>query len=86
MVALGKQVRGKGRIYFTGGATAVLYGWRPMTIDIDIKPEPEPAGLFEAIAELKEELEINVELASPDQFIPVIPGGVTAVCILSLTG
>ncbi len=50
MASLGKRVRGKGRIYFTGGATAVLHGWRPMTIDIDIKPEPEPDGLFEAIA------------------------------------
>jgi hypothetical protein len=74
MVALGKRVRGKGRIYLTGGATAVLHGWRTMTIDIDIKPEPEPAGLFEAIALLKEELDVNVELASPDQFIPALPG------------
>jgi hypothetical protein len=71
---MGTQVRGRGRIYFTGGATAVLHGWRRMTIDIDIKPDPEPAGLFEAIALLKEELDVNVELASPDQFIPGIPG------------
>jgi hypothetical protein len=74
MAALGKKVRGPGRIYLTGGATAVLHGWRPMTIDIDLKPEPEPAGLFEAIAALKSELDINVELASPDQFIPALPG------------
>jgi hypothetical protein len=74
MAALGGKVRGKGRIYLTGGATAVLHGWRPMTIDIDLKPEPEPAGLFEAIASLKNELDINVELASPDQFIPALPG------------
>ena len=74
MAAMGKQVRGKGRIYLTGGATAVLHGWRTMTIDIDIKPDPEPAGLFEAIALLKEELDVNVELASPDQFIPALPG------------
>jgi hypothetical protein len=74
MAALGKQVRSKGRIYLTGGATAVLHGWRLMTIDIDIKPEPEPAGLFEAIALLKDELDVNVELASPDQFIPALPG------------
>src|SRR5665213_1033500 len=73
MAAMGKQVRGKGRIYLTGGATAVLYGWRGMTIDIDIKPDPEPAGLFEAIALLKDELDINVKLASPDQFIPALP-------------
>ena len=74
MATLGKQVRGKGRIYLTGGATAVLHGWRRMTIDVDIKPDPEPPGLFEAIALLKEELDINVELASPDQFIPALPG------------
>lgn len=73
MAALGEKVRGKGRIYLTGGATAVLHGWRPMTIDIDIKPEPEPAGLFEAIASLKNQMDINVELASPDQFIPALP-------------
>lgn len=74
MVALGKRVRGAGSIYLTGGATAVWYDWRSMTIDVDIKPDPEPAGLFEAIAVLKDELDINVELASPDQFIPAVPG------------
>src|ERR1035438_4053198 len=74
MIALGQQVRGGGRIYLTGGATAVLHGWRPMTIDIDLKPDPEPLGLFEALAILKDQLDINVELASPDQFIPAIPG------------
>ncbi|MDQ3198340.1 MAG: hypothetical protein M3Q46_03985 [Verrucomicrobiota bacterium] len=59
--ALGERVRGAGRIYLTGGATAVLYGWRTMTIDIDLKADPEPAGLFEAIALLKDELDVNVE-------------------------
>ena len=74
MAALGKQVCGPGRISLTGGATAVLHGWRDMTIDVDLKPDPEPAGLFEALAVLKDQLDINVELASPDQFIPAIPG------------
>ena len=74
MAALGRTVSGPGRIYFAGGATALLYGWRTATIDIDLKPDPEPAGLFEAIAVLKEELEVNVELASPDDFIPAVPG------------
>ncbi|HEU6449058.1 MAG TPA: DUF6036 family nucleotidyltransferase [Verrucomicrobiae bacterium] len=73
MSALGRRV-GEGVIYLAGGATAVLHDWRAMTIDVDIKPEPEPSGLFEAIAVLKNELDINVELASPDQFIPEIPG------------
>ena len=74
MIALGEKVRGGGRIYLTGGATAVLHGWREMTIDIDLKPDPEPPGLFEALAVLKDQLDINVELASPDDFIPPIPG------------
>ncbi len=74
MIALGERVTGPGRIYLTGGATAVLHGWRETTIDIDLKPDPEPAGLFEAIALLKDELDANVELASPDDFIPAIPG------------
>jgi hypothetical protein len=74
MFALGNRVQGEGSIYLTGGATAVLHGWRRMTIDVDIKPDPEPKGLFEALAVLKDELDINVELASPDHFIPAIPG------------
>lgn len=74
MVALGERVTGPGRIYLTGGATALLHNWRLTTIDIDIKPDPEPPGLFEAIARLKDELDINIELASPDHFIPPVPG------------
>ena len=74
MTALGERVLGPGRIYLVGGATAVLHGWREATIDVDLKPDPEPAGLFEAIARLKDELDLNVELASPDHFIPAIPG------------
>lgn len=74
MTALGERVRGAGRIYLTGGATALLWGWRDATVDVDLKPDPEPPGLFEAIAALKDELDLNVELASPDQFIPPLPG------------
>ena len=74
MAALGNRVSGPGRVYVTGGATAVLYGWREMTIDVDLKAEPEPPGFFEAIAQLKDELEMNVELACPSDFIPPLPG------------
>jgi hypothetical protein len=73
MAAIGREVRGGGVIYLTGGATALLHGWRASTVDVDIKADPEPPGLFEAIARLKEELDINVELASPDDFIPPLP-------------
>ena len=33
----------------------------------------EPPRFFEALAELKEELDLNIELASPDDFIPEVP-------------
>jgi hypothetical protein len=71
---LAARVRGPGRIYLVGGATAVLHGWRETTVDIDLKADPEPLSFFEAIAALKDELSINVELASPDQFLPELPG------------
>jgi hypothetical protein len=62
------------RVYLTGGATAVLYGWRPTTIDVDLKIVPDSDSILRAIPRLKEELEVNVELASPDDFIPELPG------------
>ena len=74
MAELGARVGGPGRIYLTGGASALLEGWRSTTVDVDIKLDPEPAGVFEAIAQLKNELDINIELASPDQFLPPLPG------------
>jgi Nucleotidyltransferase of unknown function (DUF6036) len=72
--ALGKRSRGPGAIFLTGGATAVLYGWRGTTVDIDIKMDPEPQGAFAAIASIKDELDVNVELAAPDQFVPALSG------------
>ena len=72
--ALARSSELEARVYLTGGATAVLYGWRPTTIDLDLKIVPEQDSILRAIPRLKEELEINVELASPDDFIPELPG------------
>jgi len=74
MESLGKEARGSGCIYFTGGASALLIGWRSSTVDIDIRLDPEPSGIFQAIAKLKQELDINIELASPQDFLPALPG------------
>jgi hypothetical protein len=74
MQALGAEADRAGHVYFTGGVTAVLTGWRGSTIDIDLKLEPDSDRLLRAIALLKERLEINVELAAPDQFIPELSG------------
>jgi len=74
MESLGKAVNAPGRIYFTGGVSAVLMGWRNMTVDVDLKADPEPVGFFEALPKLKERLDINLELACPSDFIPELPG------------
>src|SRR5436190_24004061 len=70
MQELAAAAQGPGKVYFTGGATALLLGFRKQTIDIDLKLDPEPEGAFEAIAALKNRLDLNVELASPEDFIP----------------
>jgi hypothetical protein len=74
MQALGRAARRPARVYFTGGATAVLYGWRPSTIDVDLKLVPDDDALLRAIPDLKDRLSINIELAAPDDFIPVRDG------------
>ncbi|OBQ38388.1 MAG: hypothetical protein AN487_07685 [Anabaena sp. CRKS33] len=56
MQLLGREAQGSGCIYFTGGASALLIGWRNSTIDVDIRLDPEPPGIFQAIAKLKQEL------------------------------
>ncbi len=69
--ALGRGADREGACYLTGGATAVLRGWRASTIDVDILLTPETETLLRAIQRLKEELQVNVKLASPADFIPV---------------
>ncbi|MGH9384657.1 MAG: DUF6036 family nucleotidyltransferase [Vicinamibacterales bacterium] len=74
MRALGRRARASGRVYLTGGATAVLLDWRPTTIDIDLELDPSLESLLQDIPSIKEELQVNVELASPSHFIPPLPG------------
>ena len=73
MAELGRAVQSPGRIYFTGGVSAVLLGWRETTLDVDLKADPEPAGFFEALPRLKDDVDINIELVSPADFIPTLP-------------
>jgi uncharacterized nucleotidyltransferase DUF6036 len=71
---LGRAVAPGTRMYLTGGATAVLEGWRPTTVDVDVRFEPDSDAALRQIAELKERLQVNVELASPLDFLPPLPG------------
>lgn len=74
MNALGSAVRSTANVYVVGGATAVLLDWRDSTIDVDLKLVPESDEILKSLPVLKERLEMNIELASPDHFIPELPG------------
>lgn len=52
----------------------MLEHWRESTVDIDMRFEPEADELLRALPALKERLQINVELVSPPDFIPELPG------------
>jgi hypothetical protein len=72
--ALASHTKADVRIYITGGATAVLRGWRPTTVDIDMKIVPKSDPVLRALPELKEQFRLNVELVSPADFLPELPG------------
>jgi hypothetical protein len=71
---LGRASPSPVRVYLTGGATAVLRGWRSSTIGVDLKLVPDDDEVLCALPSLKEELQVNLELAAPDDFIPALPG------------
>jgi hypothetical protein len=74
LAALAREATAETDVYLVGGTSAVLVGWRPTTMDIDLVMRPESDAMLRAIPALKERLRVNVELASPDQFIPVPAG------------
>ena len=65
MRVLASRSGATGRLYLTGGASAVLLDWRASTLDVDLSVFPEDDRVLRVIPELKELLKINVELASP---------------------
>ena len=69
IVSVGDLVKVPLDIYFSGGATAVMLGIRETTIDVDIRFEPDEMQMYKAIQILKEKLNMNIELASPLDFI-----------------
>jgi hypothetical protein len=74
MRAIAAEAREAGRIYLAGGASAVLQHWRSSTFDVDITIIPERDRILRAIPDLKERLHVNVELASPADFVPPLRG------------
>lgn len=59
-------------VYLVGGGTAVLQGWREATIDADLYADHEE--IFHRIQQIKEQLQLNVELVRPEDFVPALAG------------
>ena len=74
MSEVGRGAKQSARVYFVGGATAVLLGWRETTIDVDLKIIPQSDEILRKLPRLKEDLQLNIELAAPDDFVPALPG------------
>ncbi len=74
LAALADAAAAETTLFLVGGTSAVLIGWRESTMDIDLVMRPESDAMLRAIPALKERLHLNVELAAPDQFIPVPAG------------
>jgi hypothetical protein len=47
-------------------------GWRESTIDVDLSADRD--SVFRDIQGIKERLDINIELARPDDFVPPLKG------------
>jgi len=66
-----------GRLYLVGGSSLLLAASKTSTLDIDIKIETSPENYGEFVRCLRQvsrQLQMPVEEASPDQFIP-LPSG-----------
>lgn len=74
---LGQLFHKPGRIYLVGGTTMVYEGLRQQTLDIDLAIEvanQDHSAFIRIVRELKEQLSLNIEEASPADFIP-LPAG-----------
>jgi hypothetical protein len=62
--------KGPYRVYLVGGGTAVFAGWRESSIDADLFSDQEE--VFHDIQGIKERLNVNVEFAKPEHFVPAL--------------
>lgn len=60
------------RVYLVGGGTAVWCGWRAASIDADFYTDDK--AVFKDVHGLKERLNLNIEFARPEHFVPPLPG------------
>jgi hypothetical protein len=60
------------RVYLVGGGTAVYLGWRRSSVDADLFSEQE--AVFRDIQNIKDRLDMNIEFARPEDFVPSLEG------------
>jgi hypothetical protein len=74
---LGKSYQHTGTIYLVGGSSLLLVTSKASTFDIDLQfsiPVEYHAEFIECIHRISREMQIPIEQASPDEFIP-LPAG-----------
>lgn len=72
---LDAEAHAPARVYLVGGTALVHMGLRARTLDVYLALESDAEGqILVAIRRLTHDLQINVELASPGDFIP-LPAG-----------
>ncbi len=76
--------RGSYRVFFVGGGTAVLEGWRESTIDADLCSDGEE--IFRDIQGIQERLELHIEFARPEDFVPALAGSAERHVLLEKIG
>ncbi|NJR43039.1 MAG: hypothetical protein HC767_10650 [Akkermansiaceae bacterium] len=78
--AFGNALGKGGKIYLTGGGSAVLHEWRESTIDIDIKAMPEPSHFLKASPNSKTHSTLTLKSPHPIFSFPNFPDGNPGVC------
>ena len=74
---LGARFKKAGRVYLVGGTTLVFEGLRSQSIDIDLTYQiasEDHDAFVQTLRRLKDDMNLNVEEASPGDFIP-LPSG-----------
>ena len=75
--SLGRRFTRPGRLYLVGGTTLVYEGLHRQTVEIDISfevDEQDHSAFVAAVRDLKERLSLNINEASPADFVP-LPSG-----------
>lgn len=74
---LGQVFRGSGRLYLVGGSLMVFQGYRPVTQDLDYTVQlvaGDDQDFTSALRQVQREINLNIERASPGDFIPLPRG------------